>query len=248
MPSPPRYDLLNTVLSGGTDRYWRWRAVRALGLTGRETVDRPLHRHRRSRVALARPGRARRVVGLDFAGAMLRVGLDKVRRAVRGVPASLARGDAMRLPVADGLRRRADHRLRHPQRRAPGRRLPRVPARAQARRPARHPRVRHAADARIPPVLPVVFHATCCRASAASCRITRTPTPTCRPRSGRGPRPTQFCATLSRGRLFRGARRPVDLRRRLSLHGLRGVREAPVSARPAKPGGFCCGNCARPVT
>jgi demethylmenaquinone methyltransferase / 2-methoxy-6-polyprenyl-1,4-benzoquinol methylase len=102
-----RYDLLNTVLSGGTDRYWRWRAVRALGLSGRETVVDLCTGTADLVVALARPGRAARVVGIDFAGAMLRIGLQKMRRHARGVPALLARGDAMRLPLpggcADGL-------------------------------------------------------------------------------------------------------------------------------------------------
>src|SRR5690348_1723435 len=101
-----RYDLLNRVLSGGIDRYWRWRAVRSLRLTGRErvldvctgTADLPL--------ALARPGRAAAVVGVDFSGEMLRVGMDKVRKFQRAssrgpnaVPIALARGDAMRLPI-----------------------------------------------------------------------------------------------------------------------------------------------------
>ena len=33
-----RYDLLNTVLSGGLDRYWRRRAITSLKLTGRERL------------------------------------------------------------------------------------------------------------------------------------------------------------------------------------------------------------------
>lgn len=102
-----RYDLLNTVLSGGTDRYWRWRAVRTLGLTGNETAIDLCTGTADLVVALARPGRARLVLGIDFAGAMLRVGLGKVRRAVPRTSGVLARGDAMRLPVAgataDGL-------------------------------------------------------------------------------------------------------------------------------------------------
>lgn len=98
-----RYDLLNGVLSGGLDRYWRRRAIRALDLTGREalldvctgTADVAMAGAR------ARAGAAR-VVGVDFAGAMLAHGLGKVRQAALDRRVTLVRGDAMRLPVATG--------------------------------------------------------------------------------------------------------------------------------------------------
>jgi demethylmenaquinone methyltransferase / 2-methoxy-6-polyprenyl-1,4-benzoquinol methylase len=96
-----RYDLLNTVLSGGIDRYWRMRAVRALGLRGTETVVDVCTGTGDLALALARHG-AKRVVGLDFAGEMLRVGLRKVRRQATPASVGLARGDATALPLQPG--------------------------------------------------------------------------------------------------------------------------------------------------
>ncbi len=98
----PRYDLLNHLLSAGIDRHWRSRAIRALRLTGRErvldlctgTADLAIAARR------ARPPAAR-VVGIDFAGAMLLMGAQKIRRARLSGGIALARGDAMRIPVAD---------------------------------------------------------------------------------------------------------------------------------------------------
>lgn len=98
-----RYDLLNTVLSGGLDRYWRRRAIRSLRLTGRErlldvctgTADVALVAARRARGAA-------RVVGVDFSGAMLAHGRDKVRGAALAERIQLVRGDAMSLPAASG--------------------------------------------------------------------------------------------------------------------------------------------------
>ena len=96
----PRYDLLNHVLSAGIDRRWRKRAIASLALTGREvlldvctgTAD----------VALEGrgSGAARRVVGVDFAGAMLAIGRDKVKTAGESERIALVRGDAARLPIA----------------------------------------------------------------------------------------------------------------------------------------------------
>lgn len=97
-----RYDLLNTVLSAGLDRYWRRRAIASLKLTGRErlldvctgTADVALG-------AVRRPAGARRAVGVDFSGSMLAHGRDKVRHARLGDRIQLIRGDAMALPVAN---------------------------------------------------------------------------------------------------------------------------------------------------
>jgi demethylmenaquinone methyltransferase / 2-methoxy-6-polyprenyl-1,4-benzoquinol methylase len=94
----PRYDLLNHVLSVGIDRRWRARAIQSLRLTGREvlldvctgTAD----------VALQADA-ASHVIGVDFAGAMLAIGREKVHAAGATRRIALVRGDATRLPVRD---------------------------------------------------------------------------------------------------------------------------------------------------
>lgn len=98
----PRYDLLNGVLSAGMDRGWRERAVDELALppggaaldlcTG--TADLAL--------AIARRDPDARVVGVDFAAAMLRLGREKVARVGASRRVRLVRGDAARIPLADG--------------------------------------------------------------------------------------------------------------------------------------------------
>jgi demethylmenaquinone methyltransferase/2-methoxy-6-polyprenyl-1,4-benzoquinol methylase len=110
----PRYDLLNHLLSAGIDKRWRAAAIRTLRLTGRETLldvccgtaDVALAAigssgsgSRRGRPS-GRPSAAR-VVGVDFSGAMLALGLQKVRVAGELPHIALLRGDAMRLPIAD---------------------------------------------------------------------------------------------------------------------------------------------------
>ena len=98
-----RYDRLNHLLSAGFDRRWRRRAVRELGFTGRERVlDMCTGTADLAIEAVSSPrGAAREVVGIDFAGEMLRLGLAKVRAASLAGRVRLARGDATRMPVPD---------------------------------------------------------------------------------------------------------------------------------------------------
>jgi demethylmenaquinone methyltransferase/2-methoxy-6-polyprenyl-1,4-benzoquinol methylase len=95
----PRYDLLNHLLSAGIDRRWRAKAIASLQLTGRETLIDVCTGT--ADVALEAGRRAARVLGVDFAGAMLALGLAKVRRAGADRRITLVRGDAMRLPAGD---------------------------------------------------------------------------------------------------------------------------------------------------
>ena len=98
----PRYDLLNHVLSAGLDVRWRAKAVRSLALRGGETVLDLCTGTADLAIAsvTASPGAAA-VVGVDFAGEMLRLGLDKVSRRGLGPRIRLVRGDAMRIPLGD---------------------------------------------------------------------------------------------------------------------------------------------------
>ena len=98
-----RYDRLNHLLSAGMDRRWRRRAIRELRLTGSErlldvctgTGDLAIE------AATHRAGSAGTVVGLDFAGEMLRIGRGKISAAGLQKRVVLARADAMRLPIPD---------------------------------------------------------------------------------------------------------------------------------------------------
>jgi demethylmenaquinone methyltransferase / 2-methoxy-6-polyprenyl-1,4-benzoquinol methylase len=92
-----RYDLLNTLMTGGQDARWRREVAAAARLppgglaldvgTGTAKLAQAL--------ASAMPGG--RVVGVDFVPAMLLAG----RRRLRGRPVALVVGDATRLPFAD---------------------------------------------------------------------------------------------------------------------------------------------------
>lgn len=97
-----RYDFLNHLLSAGIDRRWRTRAIASLALTGRERVlDLCTGTADLAIAALRGRPPAARVIGVDFAGAMLRVGGDKLERERLSDRIALVRGDATGIPLLD---------------------------------------------------------------------------------------------------------------------------------------------------
>ena len=96
-----RYDFLNHLLSAGVDRRWRRRAVASLHLSGGESVlDLCTGTGDLAMAAVRAHPSAARVIGVDFAGAMLQVGRRKLLRAGLTDRIALVRGDATRLPIA----------------------------------------------------------------------------------------------------------------------------------------------------
>lgn len=100
-----RYDFLNHFLSAGLDIRWRRRAIAALALTGRERVlDLCTGTGDLAIAAISGVSRspgAARVVGVDFAGAMLAIAREKVFQGGAAGRVALVRGDATRIPLAD---------------------------------------------------------------------------------------------------------------------------------------------------
>jgi len=93
------YDFLNHFLSAGIDRRWRRRVVRRAGSLARGTVVDACCGTGDLGLEFARGGA--RICGVDFTPEMLRQALPK-----RGDQASrtiFAHGDALALPVADGV-------------------------------------------------------------------------------------------------------------------------------------------------
>jgi len=95
-----RYDLLNHLLSGGLDWYWRRRAVGALELRGDETVLDLCTGTADLAIAVLRRWRGCRVVGVDFAARMLAIGRRKLQERGLAGRATLVQGDATRIPLA----------------------------------------------------------------------------------------------------------------------------------------------------
>lgn len=116
----PRYDLLNHLLSGGIDYYWRWRTVRAAAPRGVAPILDVCTGTGDLALAYSRAGRGAPVVGADFTHEMLVRAHDKRPAGPGSLQVGFVEADAQRLPFADdqfqivcvafGLRNVADTR------------------------------------------------------------------------------------------------------------------------------------------
>jgi len=95
----PRYDLLNRVMSAGLDLRCRDRAVDELRIPAGARVLDLCTGTADLAVATVRKVPGASVVGVDFAGAMLRLGLVKIAESGLNRSIQLVRGDATRIPV-----------------------------------------------------------------------------------------------------------------------------------------------------
>jgi demethylmenaquinone methyltransferase/2-methoxy-6-polyprenyl-1,4-benzoquinol methylase len=94
-----RYDLLNHLLSGGVDIYWRRRALTRVRQQPRRILD--LATGTGDFALSSSRLRPERIVGVDVALNMLRLGVNKLDRREDGAAVRLLGGDAEQLPFKE---------------------------------------------------------------------------------------------------------------------------------------------------
>ena len=94
-----RYDLLNHLLSGGVDIYWRRRALGRVRQSPRRILD--LATGTGDFALSSRRLQAERIIGVDVALNMLRLGVHKLGKREANTAVRLLGGDAEKLPFAD---------------------------------------------------------------------------------------------------------------------------------------------------
>ena len=93
------YDLLNHLLSGGVDIYWRRRALGRVRQQPQRILD--LATGTGDFALSSRRLQAERIIGVDVALNMLRLGVDKLGKREANTAVRLLGGDAEQLPFAD---------------------------------------------------------------------------------------------------------------------------------------------------
>lgn len=95
----PRYDFLNHALSLNIDKRWRRFVLKKVADRLQHAGARALDLCCGTADLSLELGGAAETVGLDFCHPMLKIGLEKVRRAA--LPINLVEGDALRVPLPD---------------------------------------------------------------------------------------------------------------------------------------------------
>ena len=97
----PRYDLMNHLLSANVDRYWRWRAVRRLRLSGNSPVLDTCTGTGDLAFAISKRAPGVDVIGSDFCNAMLEIANRKKRHHVQDDEVQFLEADSQHLPFGD---------------------------------------------------------------------------------------------------------------------------------------------------
>jgi demethylmenaquinone methyltransferase/2-methoxy-6-polyprenyl-1,4-benzoquinol methylase len=95
------YDFLNHFLSAGRDKRWRARAIRELAVGSDARIVDLCTGTGDFAITAADALEGAEIVGVDFAGAMLQIGLEKIRGRALGRRIALVRADATSIPVRD---------------------------------------------------------------------------------------------------------------------------------------------------